>query len=143
MSGAHTDTDSESRAANVGDLIERLQDMAGASEALKNALMSRNPDAVRTAVAEQEELLRQLRAHSILEHSVQDGPSEHKEVVKTLVAGIKRVQRTNKALAGSFLRIVERTLSQLGASGQVEAGTYGPTGGMAANSMPVLVHQQG
>ena len=150
---------------NAGNMIEYLQAMEKVSKALEDALIKRNTESIWAAIKEQENIVRKFHAaeHSeydsgapaqpgnLIERASQSSgpedisanPEDHRKKVIALVASIKRIQRTSRALASSFLEVIDKTLLGLSTGNGNGVSTYRSTGGLNSNSSPILIQQRG
>jgi len=120
--------------------LEKLTEIAEASEKLKSALIRRDAEAIWEAVKAQDGLAVELSGS--IGQSAERDPDERKNIIG-IITRIRRVQATNKALAGSFLRLVDRTLTAFTTGAQPGTATYGASGGIEARTAPILVQQSG
>lgn len=128
--------------------IARFGDLLKASESLRKALVARDVEAIWAAVNSQEKIVGfctkayEARSGERAEAGGDDAqPVSAKET--ELVDGLRRLQRTNRRVAGGFLEAVDRTLSSLGASAPRRQVTYGVGGWCRTPSVPVLIYQRG
>lgn len=127
--------------SNPQSAIGWLEELVAAAHAMKDALISRNPDAIWSAIAVEEELVQHLRRVPNPDAVARRG--KYGSEVTQLVGSIKRIQATNKRLARCFLAVIDRALSRLGAKTQKGAGIYSSTGAVESNTTPVLIQQKG
>ena len=128
--------------------IERLQAFRDVSEQLREALMTRRSDEILVLVNEQESLARDIRgildAQPAAPKQGENGPAaESRRMVHDLVSGIRRIQRTNHAIASTLCDTIDRTLRRFCSGPEDRTGTYGANGFLNSRAAPMLVHQKG
>lgn len=130
-------------------LDQCLQEIEQGSQVLRQALLSRDSDTIWTAVSAQEEALEKLqRMHAELEVFRRGGgrspiPDENKQIIRNRVDQIRHSLRTNKAMAGTFLDIIEKTLNSLSTGKHNGTTVYNQTGRLDRVAAPFLVQQRG
>jgi hypothetical protein len=121
----------------------QLHELLKASQALRDALVTRDADAIQAAVSRQEKSAEAcMKAHATRPEggdTARGGVAED----RALAEGIRRIQQTNRRVAGGFLSVIDRTLASLGAGTLRHPVTYGADGWSRPSSAPVLVHQLG
>ena len=131
--------------------IECLRELEEHGKDLQNALFKRNPQAIWQAIEKQEQCLKKLSAsYSTYATETEpngDGPSDGddstKSLVKQLAGKVRRVQRTNRALAHSFLEIIDKTLSELSTKKERNPMVYDASGRINKFAAPVFIEQKG
>lgn len=124
--------------------IEFLQALRSASESLKNALLRRDPDAISSAVAEEEQIVRDFQ--SLRAGNGAAGPALPEDARRETIAlanGIKQELRASRTLAMSFLSVVDRTIMGLTAKAGDGVVTYDSNGALGARASGLLIQQTG
>ena len=70
-------------------------------------------------------------------------PAESESLIQEIIRRIKNVYRTNRALAHSFLEVIDRTLAGLSATQGGNPFVYNSTGRIGPMNGPLLVQQKG
>jgi hypothetical protein len=123
-----------------------LQDIEKAGHMLQQALIKRHNDGIWQAIELQESSMQRF-AQCYREYYGHDDepipPSESDSLIKDVIRRIKNVYRTNRALAHSFLEVIDRTLSGLSATQGGNPFVYDSTGRIGSGNGPLLVQQKG
>ena len=125
------------------ELSSKLSELEEASGVLKNALVTRNVEGIWKALSNQEKIVSWFYENLDSNTGATRGSGEKAQEHKSLIARIKRIQSTNKALASGFLKVIERTMSSLSEAQKTKTGTYGSSGVMSRINKPILVQQSG
>ena len=125
-------------------LLDHLRALAQASESLRLALTKRDIETIFALTSMQEDLARwfHTQADARALQNMARSPVEQKEI-SILAAAIQRTQRTNKALANSFLSLINRTISRVIRSGLPGECLYGSSGSLDAAISPLLIRRKG
>ena len=70
-------------------------------------------------------------------------PDENKQIIRNRVGQIRHALRTNKAMAGTFLDIIGKTLNSLSTGKHNGTTVYNQTGRLDRVAAPFLVQQRG
>ena len=130
-------------------LDQCLQEIEQGSHVLRQALLSRNSDTIWMAVSAQEEALEKLqRVWADIEVFRRGNnrwplPDANRRNVRTRVDQIRHLLRTNKAMAGTFLDIIEKTLNSLSTGKHNGTTVYNQAGRLDRAASPFLVQQRG
>ncbi len=124
--------------------IEFLQALGTASKSLKDALLKRDPDAISAAVAEEESIAREFQALRTRENAAGATLAEDaRRETMALANSIRQDLRASKALAMSFLSVVDRTLYGLSSKAGAGVVTYDSTGAPGSHASALLIQQTG
>ena len=130
-------------------LDQCLQEIEQGSHVLRQALLSRNSDTIWMAVSAQEEALDKLqRVWAEIEvfrrgDDCSPIPDANRQIVRNRVDQIRHLLRTNKAMAGTFLDIIEKTLNSLSTGKHNGTTVYNQSGRLDRMASPFLVQQRG
>ena len=123
-----------------------LQEIEQAGRLLQQALRKRNDDGIWEAIELQEASMQRFAQcyREYFGHDDQPRPAtEADSLIKDVIRRIKNIYRTNRALAHSFLEVINRTLSGLSATQGGNPFVYDATGRIASGNGPLLVQQKG
>ncbi len=140
------------KAKMLEELRQCLVALEDIARTLQKALLSRNAEAINRAVDQQEEML--FKVSPLIENlkiaDQADGTrsAEEEEVragLRTIVNKIKRLSQTNYAMAGIYLDIISKTLSEVAHNSQESTATnvYNQYGKFSQNAAPVLIEDRG
>lgn len=121
-------------------LTTLLEEFEAAAQALRDSLLERNTDRIWTALARQELAAEQLGALRNAHAESLSGASGRNPVIRHLLERCQTMLRTNRAMAGRFLDVIDQTLSQMAGGA---SGAYSCSGSAVRRSTPLLVRQQG
>jgi len=130
--------------------LECIGEIEKGGNTLRQALLARNADAIWKAIALQEEALNNLqlcraRAGAGADGALPDNPETAglDPLSREMMKRTSSVLRTNRALARTFLDIIDKTLASI-ASGNASGPTvYNQAGKIDPFSTPLLVQQRG
>ncbi len=133
-------------------LVECLRELERQGRELQQALVRRQTDAIWHAIELHEHSLakfgacyREYESHKRQAAGLPADPSAGgaDTLVADLAQRIKRIHRTNRALALSFLDVIDRTIAGLSQHVQSNPLMYDASGRVGRVSAPVLVSQKG
>lgn len=119
--------------------IENLKSIKQALQSMKDLLMQRKPD----KILEHSSLIEKMIAPLRDSMAVIDGMEEtEKTEAKSLLSDIKKISRTNNAVASAFNMLIKSTLSSI-TDRPADKHTYGKDQSKDAPAAPLLVYEQG
>ncbi len=127
--------------------MDCLRDIEQAGQLLQTALFQRKTDAIWQAIDLQEAAMRQFALCYKEYYAGRDASappiSETDSLIGSLARKIKAIYRTNRALAHSFLDVIDRTLAGLNALQGGNPFVYDASGRIGQINGPMLVQQKG
>lgn len=137
-------------------LLGCLREIEKVGQKLQSALTTRKTEAIWQIVEMQEYSMRKFaacyeayraeREEKLAQDSAAgqaDAADQGESLIHELARRIKNVYRVNRALAHSFLDVIDRTLAGFSASRGGNPFVYNATGRLGQFSTPLLVQQQG
>ncbi|HBA84121.1 MAG TPA: hypothetical protein DCZ95_08515 [Verrucomicrobia bacterium] len=127
--------------------LECLREIEKTGQLLQQALYKRHTEQIWQAVEQQEQAMQRFAQcyreyYGAHDETVQP-PPESESIVKDVVRRIKKIYRTNRAIAQSFLEVIDRTLTGLSATQGGNPFVYDSTGRIGPMNGPLLVQQKG
>ena len=126
------------KAPGTAEVAAELRQLVELSAELRQAMLARDPERIQELSARGDA----MRSESVLAvaHPRMLADAE----VGPLASRLRRLQESNRLLAGAFLKVYRQILRPAGAVGDGEAGGYGRTGvASRAGAAPLLIHQIG
>ena len=124
-------------------LHAKLKELLQVSDDLRVAMTRRDAEAIMSLAATQERLTTWFKTYA--NGLAQPGlvpPAAERGEMASLASGIKRLQRTNRALARAFLSVINRAVARISGTGEPGECLYGASGRPDA-ATPVLVRRKG
>lgn len=107
---------------------------------MREALLSRNQEAIMASVSSQERLLEEFA--SVWNVSQRTQPGQGDSIRKT-IGRIRGLLRQNAVIARTFLDLISGTIDSLNAKVGHRSCAYDETGRTSRYASPLLVHDQG
>lgn len=126
---------------NGDSVAEQLEALAETSDALHQAMLHRDTEAIINLSARQETIVSQLSPNPASGHPETSGTE--KDRIRNLARRIRRVQQSNQAMAHTVLQMIEQAFNQACAGIIRSNGLYGSAGNIQRRIIPVLVEQKG
>ena len=131
-------------------LLDCIGEIEKSGHLLRQALLTRNADAIWKTLARQEESLNELRRWEPKAGTKADGvPSNNPNraeldpLSREMIKRARGVLRTNRALARAFLDIIDKTLASIANGKSMGHAVYNRIGKVDPFSTPLLVQQRG
>jgi hypothetical protein len=130
--------------------LECIGELEKSGHTLRQALLTRNANAIWKTIALQEESLNHLRLCRTMAGAEVDGARPDKQetagldpLSREMIKRTRSVLRTNRALARAFLDIIDKTLANIASGDSGGPAVYNRAGKVDPFSTPLLVHQRG
>jgi hypothetical protein len=139
------------KAKMLEELKQCLIALEEIARTLQKALLSRNAEIINRAVEQQEEMLFKISPliealkTADNESGINSEEQEIRSGLRNMVSKIKKISHTNYAMAGIYLEIISKTLSEVARNNQEDTATnvYNQYGKLPQNAAPILVEDRG
>ena len=130
--------------------LECIGEIEKGGNTLRQALLTRNADTIWKAIALQEEALNNLQLYRARAGAGADGAQPDNpettgldSLSREMMKRTSSVLRTNRALARTFLDIIDKTLASIASGNAGGPAVYNQAGKVNPFSTPLLVQQRG